>query len=399
MYSERGTSFLKKISISIKSSIFLALLIGISFPIFIAGNYILYSDKEKAHVGFAKYRQEMVKNIALAMSDPLDKFSPNSASLVLEIIKQDSRIAKIEVYDNLSEMSFIEIDIPKRNIGAIFINKEKIFKNKEEIGYVQIHFSDQAITKDLEDKKYLLIQVSVFTFIALIFIMFPLLYMKILSPLERLLMQSIELSNNKLENKFIWSGNDEISTLGRSFELARVSILNLINKLKEKNDELEVLYITDRLTGLFNRHKLDSVVSDELNRAKRYNHTFGIILIDIDYFKSVNDTFGHQVGDTVLVEIANILKANTRNTDTVGRWGGEEFLIVVPQTDELKIKKIAEALRSAIESHTFTTVGKKTASFGVTVFQKNDTIELMLNRADEALYKVKASGRNQVCLV
>ena len=229
--------------------------------------------------------------------------------------------------------------------------------------------------------------------------MFPLLYMKILSPLERLLMQSIELSNNKLENKFIWSGNDEISTLGRSFELARVSILNLINKLKEKNDELEVLYITDRLTGLFNRHKLDSVVSDELNRAKRYNHTFGIILIDIDYFKSVNDTFGHQVGDTVLVEIANILKANTRNTDTVGRWGGEEFLIVVPQTDELKIKKIAEALRRAIESHTFTTVGKKTASFGVTVFQKNDTIELMLNRADEALYKVKSSGRNQVCLV
>ena len=389
---------MKIISMSIKTTIFLGLLIGISFPILIAGNYIIYSDKEKALIGFSKYREEMIKNIAFAMSDPLDKFSPNRASLALQIIKQDLRIVKIDVYDNLSESSFIKINIPKREIGNIYINKNKIFKNEEEIGYVQISFSDQTITKELEDKKYLLIKVSIFTFIALLLIMFPLLYIKILLPLERLLLQSIELSHNKLENKFIWSGNDEINTLGRSFELARVSILNLINKLKEKNDELEVLYITDRLTGLYNRYKLDSVLSDEINRAKRYNSIFGIILIDIDYFKSVNDIFGHQIGDTVLVEISDILKENTRSTDTVGRWGGEEFLIIVPHTDEIKIKNIAENLRTTIESHVFKIVGKKTASFGVTIFRNKESIESMINRADEALYKVKKSGRNQVCV-
>lgn len=389
---------MKIISMSIKTTIFLGLLIGISFPILIAGNYIIYSDKEKALIGFSKYREEMIKNIAFAMSDPLDKFSPNRASLALQIIKQDLRIVKIDVYDNLSESSFIKINIPKREIGNIYINKNKIFKNEEEIGYVQISFSDQTITKELEDKKYLLIKVSIFTFIALLLIMFPLLYIKILLPLERLLLQSIELSHNKLENKFIWSGNDEINTLGRSFELARVSILNLINKLKEKNDELEVLYITDRLTGLYNRYKLDSVLSDEINRAKRYNSIFGIILIDIDYFKSVNDIFGHQIGDTVLVEISDILKENTRSTDTVGRWGGEEFLIIVPHTDEIKIKNIAENLRTTIESHVFKIVGKKTASFGVTIFRNKESIESMINRADEALYKVKKSSRNQVCV-
>jgi len=227
-------------------------------------------------------------------------------------------------------------------------------------------------------------------------IMSPLLYLKLILPLQKLLRQSKDFRKNRLENKFQWDGKDELNILGQSLELARVSIVELIGTLEEKNEELETLHITDSLTGLYNRHKLDWELLSEINRADRFEYSFGVILLDIDYFKSVNDTYGHLVGDDVLIDLAKILKENTRQTDIVGRWGGEEFLIIVPKADEEGIKKLAETLRAAIENHIFNLVKTKTASFGVTLFIDNDCIDTMIARADKALYVAKEQGRNQV---
>lgn len=167
-------------------------------------------------------------------------------------------------------------------------------------------------------------------------------------------------------------------------------------KLELAYQRLEKLAVTDKLTGLFNRHKTDQILAEQKELVKRYENRFGIILLDIDYFKKINDNYGHQVGDNVLREFANILKENSRTTDYIGRWGGEEFLIVVPQATKESLEKFAKSLKLKIENHSFLEVKKATASFGATIYKKDETIDELLQRVDEALYLAKEQGRNQV---
>ena len=173
-------------------------------------------------------------------------------------------------------------------------------------------------------------------------------------------------------------------------------VMERTKELESKNIELERLSITDKLTNIYNRIKLDKTILEQLNLAKRYKVEFGIMIIDVDYFKKVNDTYGHQVGDTTLIEVANILKTNIRESDTVGRWGGEEFVIICPHTNLEGIKIVANIIREKIEKHQFPVVGNKTASFGITIYQDNDNLESIISRADEALYNAKNNGRNRV---
>jgi len=167
-------------------------------------------------------------------------------------------------------------------------------------------------------------------------------------------------------------------------------------ELKEKGRELEKISITDSLTRIFNRRHLDTALETELQRAKRYKHTLSTILIDIDYFKAINDEFGHQGGDKVLETFAQLLKNNIRKTDTVGRWGGEEFLIICPEISIDNAFHLAQALRLKIETIDFEQVGQRTASFGVSEYQSGDTKEMMVSKADKALYEAKENGRNRV---
>ena len=160
--------------------------------------------------------------------------------------------------------------------------------------------------------------------------------------------------------------------------------------------ELKRLSITDRLTGLHNRTKLDEILQEELHRSQRYKSTFGLVIIDFDYFKEVNDTYGHQVGDIALKEIANLLTGHLRSTDKAVRWGGEEFIIIYLDTDKEKVLQLSETLRQEIEHHPFETIGETTASFGATLWMQDDTIDTIIKRADRALYKAKSNGRNRV---
>ncbi len=167
-------------------------------------------------------------------------------------------------------------------------------------------------------------------------------------------------------------------------------------ELVEKNHQLEILAVTDTLTGLFNRRKLDEEMWEEFARSRRYKTDFALVMLDIDHFKRVNDEYGHGVGDLVLVDVARILRDGTRDSDAVGRLGGEEFLVLCRHGTRDGGIAAAENLRAAIAGHGFAGVGLVTASFGVAAHRDGDTPASLLGRADAALYRAKNSGRNRV---
>ncbi len=167
-------------------------------------------------------------------------------------------------------------------------------------------------------------------------------------------------------------------------------------ELALKNKALARASITDTLTGLHNRGKLDEVLAAEMARSTRSGTPLSIILADIDLFKSINDTYGHPAGDEGLIRIADILRVTLRSIDVVGRWGGEEFMIICPNTDLNGAETLAEKLRRAVANHDFPTIGQKTASFGVVQYLPGEKPQEIIGRADKALYRAKARGRNRV---
>lgn len=172
--------------------------------------------------------------------------------------------------------------------------------------------------------------------------------------------------------------------------------LSDITELQNYQRELELLSQTDQLTELNNRLFIDKSLELQHYRFLRDGELCSLIMLDIDLFKEVNDLYGHLIGDEVLKEFANILKNNIRESDIAGRWGGEEFLIILPHTDITKARKLAQKLQSAIHSYSFTQVGKKTASFGISELKVNMSIKQLLENVDQALYSSKKNGRNRI---
>ncbi|MFZ5354640.1 MAG: diguanylate cyclase [Bacillota bacterium] len=163
-----------------------------------------------------------------------------------------------------------------------------------------------------------------------------------------------------------------------------------------KNKELEKLSTTDRLTKLNNRFKLEEILNQELKSTCQNGKEMAVLLLDIDYFKKVNDTYGHQTGDSVLAEFARVLLDSIRKNYYASRWGGEEFLILCPETGIKSAMSFAEDLRRIIEEYTFTTENRITCSIGLTVYKNGDDENAIIVRADKALYKAKQNGRNRV---
>ncbi len=162
-----------------------------------------------------------------------------------------------------------------------------------------------------------------------------------------------------------------------------------------KNRELERLTVTDSLTGIGNRRHLTAVLDHEVASARRSGLPLSILLIDVDRFKQVNDTFGHQAGDAVLAQVASVIIRNVRGTDAAGRWGGEEFIVVCPGTAEQAGAAVAEKLRLAIAAQPYGAVGTITCSIGVAELAPGEPPAAMLGRADLALYRAKTEGRNR----
>ncbi|NOQ64805.1 MAG: diguanylate cyclase [Methyloprofundus sp.] len=169
-------------------------------------------------------------------------------------------------------------------------------------------------------------------------------------------------------------------------------------QLKKYNRLLQHLSVTDKLTNVNNRIKLDRQLEILLKQAQGKHHAFSLILLDMDHFKNINDTYGHLVGDYVLKTLAAILEDNIQPTDTLGRWGGEEFLILCPEKNALQAQVLAEHLRHLIAAYPFEHYIKLTASFGIAGYYQDDESDSLIKRADDALYRAKEQGRNAVVL-
>lgn len=219
------------------------------------------------------------------------------------------------------------------------------------------------------------------------------LYKEMWSALEKGISWSGEIKNRRKDGSAYWI--ETIIEPRYDEEYSLVGFTAIRHDITDKK-RVEELSITDRLTGLYNRLKLDELFASYLSITKRHQTPFSIVLLDIDKFKSVNDTYGHQVGDSLLQEIAKLLKTNVRFEDAVGRWGGEEFLILLPNSNSEDARLLAEKLRGVIEAEDFAYVGSRTASFGVATYHQNDDKKSMTARADEALYLAKENGRNRV---
>ena len=188
---------------------------------------------------------------------------------------------------------------------------------------------------------------------------------------------------------------EEISNLTSKEFYAKSKALEKSNEqLEKKNLELQRLSITDPLTELYNRHKIDAELSHEFGRASRYGGTFSLLILDIDWFKKVNDSYGHQAGDSVIKEIAVLLKNSSRDIDMVGRWGGEEFIILCPRINVHQALELADRIRCSIELHSFSINTSITVSIGVAEFNHHETIINLIKRTDDNLYVAKHNGRN-----
>jgi diguanylate cyclase (GGDEF)-like protein/PAS domain S-box-containing protein len=165
--------------------------------------------------------------------------------------------------------------------------------------------------------------------------------------------------------------------------------------LRRANELLARQATTDALTGIYNRLKFNGLLDMEIRKARRYRMPLALIMFDIDHFKSINDEYGHQAGDSVLQEIARTVAQNIRDADLFSRWGGEEFMILVPENELKNALQLAEKLRMKIEAHQFKNIDKVTCSFGVTQFAEDDTVGSFAKRADDAMYAAKENGRNR----
>lgn len=174
-----------------------------------------------------------------------------------------------------------------------------------------------------------------------------------------------------------------------------VIVLSDITKIKHRADLLEKKANIDTLTKVTSRQKFEELYHLELQRSQRYINSLSLLFFDIDHFKNINDTYGHDTGDKALTAFANIIKTNIREYDIFARWGGEEFILMLPQTDLSAAFKIAEKLRKKVAEYNFGIMGQITCSIGISMLKKDDDEKSLLKRADNALYKAKNSGRNR----
>jgi diguanylate cyclase (GGDEF)-like protein/PAS domain S-box-containing protein len=210
-------------------------------------------------------------------------------------------------------------------------------------------------------------------------------------------MQLLRVAQPCKDGSIVWTEvNSRLVVDEHTGEMRFIGLTRDITKSIAYEEDLERIAITDQLTNIFNRRKLNEIFQVNKDLADRYGTTFGVVMIDIDHFKSVNDLYGHKIGDLILQTFASLMLEQTRNSDIVGRWGGEEFLIILPHATEESIMTFSENLRMKIQSNDFEVVGNITASIGATLYHRTESYDEAVSRADKALYISKEAGRNRV---
>lgn len=216
----------------------------------------------------------------------------------------------------------------------------------------------------------------------------------VLLPLREFEKGMTHFANDNLSYRLEMDHSNEIGRLAREFNA-------MAEHLMEHHHKLEELSVRDGLTGLYNRRELEKRLQEETQRARRYSHPYSVLMLDIDHFKDINDRYGHQTGDDVLITVADLVRLTVRPVDVVARYGGEELAVILPETDGGGARLVAERIRGTIEeSLTTTSQGETiqvTVSIGLATFPRDSATGAgLVHAADQALYAAKMDGRNIV---
>ena len=284
------------------------------------------------------------------------------------------------------EVLFETVEINNREMGFSFYPIED-FDGKI-IAYVGTGFDMNTINDIFINNLIRFIPLIVIFSLVLFLILYAVLR-QLFKPLNEIISITEEISKGNY--KITYPPNKIIE-----FTKILESIGEMSDAIEIREKELVLLSSIDKLTQIYNRQKTEEILSLEIQKSNQTHHPLSIIMLDIDRFKEINDTYGHKVGDMVLEEFATISKENIRSTDFIGRWGGEEFLIVCPETNSEGAKTLANKLRRALEAHSFSIIVSMTASFGVAEYNPEEAVNSVMKRADDALYQAKKMGRNRV---
>lgn len=312
--------------------------------------------------------------------------------------------------------SILESDVSNisHNDQAYYVNKRLVDQTKWTLmaitpeSYIG-RYIDQINNSSI--RNFLVIIIAVMVLLVLIIMVYKkrihVMALSVSEPLKQMAMSARDFSVDKGYVSAVgMTGISEIDILNKEIRHMSDEITNRTNKLiraqmenQKAVETIEVYHkraITDELTQLYNRRRADDVIDAEIRRAERYASVFSLILLDVDYFKEINDQYGHQTGDEILKDVAEILRKNVRNSDVVSRWGGDEFLIIVIEANEDLAFKLGEKIRISIHDALMYNDIRVTSSIGVASYQMNDDARDLLRKTDQALYEAKHLGKNKV---
>ena len=290
------------------------------------------------------------------------------------------------------ESGFVMVDGKKHLAGVAFLPA---------IGWFEITLLD---LNALLPTSYLwpLIVVFLVSLLVTLILFHLIIQSRILKPVLSLEQGVQRLRDGRFDLPYLPKPDNEIGRLVDHFEKMTTALRDtthdLENKVAQRTEELHKLARVDALTGLKNRRGLDEVIAASIQKSQRENKGFGLIWLDIDYFKAINDSRGHQAGDEILRNVAQWLKTSVRPYDHPGRWGGDEFVVLLSPCDQITLEQIACRIRASVEQESKYTGSPFTISVGGYFCQPGDSLDTILRNADQALYEAKHSGRNRVCI-
>lgn len=339
----------------------------------------------------------------------IDKISRDKE--IIDIIVVNDRGTVVANNDLEQVGTKISMDIQKGN-------PQWLYEEINGLGAIYVKFSERVLEEQLAAAQNLgfIIAMSGIGIIAMVSLLFGFLLTRRLQKLT-VAINKFQHHNQKIDVEV--SGRDEVAVLSNSFNFMSSEINSYIHRLRQeqeqlearvlkrtqdlneakeelikKNQELKLLSITDHLTGIYNRAHLEEILSRHIANNLTSHKPFGVILVDIDHFKRINDTFGHDVGDAIIKTVAHVINSSLRDDDVLGRWGGEEYLIICPEIDVKGLVEIAERIHKAIKNSRSPKISRITASLGVAHYNLGDNENTLLKRADLALYQAKNAGRD-----